>query len=481
MGYQGSRKANLEYLMQDADASLLHVIDDSALAQLMASGGDVSDYDDTTDSLEAISNAIGAVPTTVMRGTDSAYLAATATTANESAAHIPHFGGEIFYVNKSGDDANDGSTPHLAKLTIQDAIDSAAAGDAISIKAGTYVEDVTMNKPGLELWPEIGVVFDGTGTCITISADSCKLGRPGDRFVASVAADQIGVLVTAAGTKAFINGAMAIGAANTCGFDIQGSGSELHYCRATGVKATGKAFDIGVSQAKLFDCATTGDTTSYGYYMGGATISRGLVVRCTSAGHQTSGFYLDSNVSLVTVLGCSSGGSDGRWADVDNANVFCDFFFDDVVYATSTLDANNTTKEYNLFKLTGSVEITALDAHVSTVLSDNHTNCYVDLYSTTAAASISLATGLTLSSAPVGSVLYRAGAVTSVLTYLSSSQPRVGAAPLADYDDFVLVADESADTYIRFIHTTTNAPSSGAIHWHVKWRPLTDDGYLEAA
>ena len=56
MGYQGSRKANLQYLMQDADGTLSSVIDDSALAQLLAIGGDVSDFNDATDSLEALSD-----------------------------------------------------------------------------------------------------------------------------------------------------------------------------------------------------------------------------------------------------------------------------------------------------------------------------------------------------------------------------------------------------------------------------------------
>ena len=52
---QGKRNAKLQYLMQDADTSLLNVIDASALAQLLAIGGDTSDYNSTTDSLEALS------------------------------------------------------------------------------------------------------------------------------------------------------------------------------------------------------------------------------------------------------------------------------------------------------------------------------------------------------------------------------------------------------------------------------------------
>ena len=60
---QGKWLANLQYLMQNADASLLNVIDESALALLMSSGGDISDFSSATDSLEAISNAVGAIST----------------------------------------------------------------------------------------------------------------------------------------------------------------------------------------------------------------------------------------------------------------------------------------------------------------------------------------------------------------------------------------------------------------------------------
>jgi len=410
-GAVGKSAQNLGFLMATADASLLHVIDDSAMAQLLAIGGDASDFDDTTDSLEAISNAISAIPggtcdaflasvggllttaaatgavgvgttlmgyekqivtaildgtyglsalqvdisgiPTTMVGTNSSFLESvggllttvaatgavdTATpmmgymkqvvnfTESGGATNVPQFVGTLAYADASAsDDTGSGLTPSAPKKTIAAAQVVAGIGGAVTIKAGTYAEDVAMSYAAQELWPEIGTVFDGTGPCITISAANCKLGRPGDRFQITPAADQIGVVTTAAGTGSFINGAMVVGSASAGGFDINGSGAELHWCRATGMKAGAKAFDSSVSQFKWINCSTTGNTTSYGFYAGGATISRGLILNCTSVGHQTSGFYLDTGVSLITVNDCSSGGGDGGKVDSGTNNMWGNF------------------------------------------------------------------------------------------------------------------------------------------------------------
>ena len=43
----------------------------------------------------------------------------------------------------------------------------------------------------------------------------------------------------------------------------------------------------------------------------------------------------------------------------------------------------------------------------------------------------------------------------------------------------VLVADPTNDTYIQAVYTV--ALESGAIHWHVEWEPVTDNGFLSIA
>ena len=43
----------------------------------------------------------------------------------------------------------------------------------------------------------------------------------------------------------------------------------------------------------------------------------------------------------------------------------------------------------------------------------------------------------------------------------------------------ILIEDDSADTYIQAVLSA--ALASGAIHWHVEWEPITDNGFLEPA
>ena len=50
---------------------------------------------------------------------------------------------------------------------------------------------------------------------------------------------------------------------------------------------------------------------------------------CSSEGHETAGYQVDSGCTHGMILGCSSGGGDGRWTDPDDAAVFSDFTYDD--------------------------------------------------------------------------------------------------------------------------------------------------------
>jgi len=177
-----------------------YVADDSLLAKLLASGGDISDYDDTTDSQEAIADAVGTVDTNVDAikdvtdvlpdagalttiAADTARLTeeratvltdwinggrldllldgASAPTAAQVRAEIDSnstqlaaikvvtdaTGSNTYYVSKDGDDANDGLSWNTAKLKIGAAItvaDAAGNGAFIWIGEGEYDETVTM-------------------------------------------------------------------------------------------------------------------------------------------------------------------------------------------------------------------------------------------------------------------------------------------------------------------------------------------------
>ena len=55
---KGKWDSRLNFLIRDADSGLSQLVTDSLLSQIMAKNGTVSNYNDTTDSLEAISEAL---------------------------------------------------------------------------------------------------------------------------------------------------------------------------------------------------------------------------------------------------------------------------------------------------------------------------------------------------------------------------------------------------------------------------------------
>ena len=76
----------LQYLLHGADATLAHVTDDSVVAHILAIDGDVSDYNDTTDSLEALSDKITALTGAVIVGSGTLTTSSATVPADTSQA-----------------------------------------------------------------------------------------------------------------------------------------------------------------------------------------------------------------------------------------------------------------------------------------------------------------------------------------------------------------------------------------------------------
>jgi len=231
--------------------------------------------------------------------------------------HEKLFTGDVYYVDAAqADDTGSGLSPEAAKETVTAAIAAAAAGDAISIKAGVYAENIVLNKNSVELWCEIGTIFAGdAGVPLTISGNYCKVEG---KLTVMPTGGQIGMLVSGI-DNVISDTKVKLGAV---GFHVTGTGNLFRRC-AAGLQTT-TGWDLDGDQTRLYDCNTVGNTTTVGYNISnGADI--GVLYNCTSVGHETAGFNIDADCNYWTIKDCSSGGNDGARIDAGNANFWANF------------------------------------------------------------------------------------------------------------------------------------------------------------
>lgn len=386
---------------------------------------------------------------------------------------IPQVMGTIYYVDKgNGSDTYSGQSPSNAFETIGAAIAAISDGDAIVVKAGTYTEtglDVSNNA--IRMFFEIGVILDpASGTALTLSGDFCKVQG---MHMITPGAGEIGLLIS--GDNCHVEHGMVLNGAT--GVQVTGSGAMVDsYAVGTPTVA---AFDLQGAQGRLKDCKTVGNAATIGYHVN-AGADTGVLENCTSSGHQTSGYYIDTLSQDWTILRCSSGAGDGRWADVDNANVWSDFKYAKEIFKLTTFAGAAT--EYNIFKVTGGVRVSLFGGHIDTAIPNTPCSIHLELYSVGGSSDISLSPGVDIDSAVAGALISRNGPAASDLDL---GNPNAAPAFMENatfnkpYTEFDCVEDNTNDTYIRVVLSA--ALASGAAHWHCEWAPLTDNGFLEPA
>lgn len=162
------------------------------------------------------------------------------------------------YVNKSGSDANNGSTPTLAKLTMQAAYTAAVSGDTIIVGAGQYNEQIAFTTTAkLLTWNADGrVIVDGQNArnyCITLNSATSLQTFNGFHFRSAV-----------------------VSLFNTAG----GSGSyAFNYCEFSDAP---RCLDAGLTNLTLFRCLTRNITSAVSaHYCWPLGSTSGNVQECT--------------------------------------------------------------------------------------------------------------------------------------------------------------------------------------------------------
>ena len=396
------------------------------------------------------------------------------------------FTGIVRYVSKSGNDGNGGLSPSDSFLTIATAIAASAAGDAIRVGAGTYDEaGLDVNQTALELWLEAGVILrdSADGTVLTISGNFAVVSGSGNVRI-DPTGGATGVLVS--GNLVHIDNLRVLGASvGGLGFDVTGDGAEIHECRCS--DPTIAAYKIQGDKTGLFDCCTGGASgATIGYWITN-TCDKFRLIRCGSQGHGTAPFQVDTGCTNGVIWQFSSGGGDGKWSDADSTTVINELTYPETKYSTSTFTATGGVggagTNYNIFQITGGVKVFNVFGHVTTATPATASTVNLELYSANGAVDITDSAGAPdLASRVVGTVLERNEPAAEPLALaepdntpavIESANYRSPATPI------VLIKDDAADTYIQVVLTA--ALASGAIHWHIEWQPVTDDGFVEPA
>jgi len=157
-----------------------------------------------------------------------------------------------------------------------------------------------------------------------------------------------------------------------------------------------------------------------------------------------------------------------------------------VVSKTLTFTGDDATVATSVFDVTGTVEVLKLWGIVTVVLGANQTDCHFRINDHTATSEIiTKATTLTLSDAPVGSLIAKTGLITAVATYETAAagafyEPTTLQTNL--FTPFVVIQKTaSIVTHIEWVYTTTDDPTSGSIQFFAGYLPLSENGKMAAS
>ncbi len=154
-----------------------------------------------------------------------------------------------------------------------------------------------------------------------------------------------------------------------------------------------------------------------------------------------------------------------------------------VLSNTLNLTASGATVSVPVFHITGTVQINALWAVVTTTIGVNHTAAYFRLNDQTAQPAITAAAGVILSGLAVGTVIAKKGLAAAAITLLDNAAGRVSEPTTLEtlyFSPFVAVKKTGATTDIEYTYTTSDTPTTGALQFFVAYIPVSQDGKITA-
>lgn len=391
---------------------------------------------------------------------------------NHVLRHKYMFTGDHWYVDAGMAASGNGFYPHTAFQAIGEAITAASAGDSIIVKAGVYNEnglDLAVN--GLELNCEIGAVLQDTVTgvqTLLVSGNYCKV-----KGLSIVQAGQIGLNVT--GNYGWFEDITT--AVPTVGFDSNGLG--CHFIRCYSAAHTVTGLDISNANCIFRECWARGSGgATRGFYLSHANADGLLFRNCASVGNATAGWHVIAGADNNTFIDCSSGGGDGARLDLGANNTWPEYSFENLLHVIQTF-AGGGGSSTNLFRVYGIVEISFIYGIVETVLSTDVGNINIDLFPAGGAAT-DITDIVAGGNAAVGSLFIKATEAADPLILQSSATPFIHENTnwREPFVNTILGAQgDGTATYIR--STYSGVATSGAIDWHIEWRPLSDDGFVD--
>lgn len=219
---------------------------------------------------------------------------------------------QYHYVNKNGNDLNNGLTPETAKLTIQAGVDVLSEGDRLIIGPGTYTENINISTDFTQFFAEWGVSIVGT---INISSFANII----EQFQALPSSGN-GYNITGNSCEFVDCSALA----GVIGFNITGFQNRLIDCRTALYTQTG--FNIENFNIIMLDCIAIGiGTNTRGYYFSDPAADSCLLSNCISNRNFLAGYEVVAGCNFNFFRDCISGSGDGKKIDENSTNIWVNF------------------------------------------------------------------------------------------------------------------------------------------------------------